>query len=44
MDVRKGLQRLQQEGIRVQLCCIDPPYLTGRNFGAYDDRASAQDY
>ena len=44
MDARKGLMRLKQEGIRVQLCCIDPPYRSGRNFGAYDDRTDAQDY
>lgn len=44
MDARDGLALLQREGVRVQLCCIDPPYLTGRNFGAYDDRSSAQDY
>lgn len=43
-DARDGLARLKAEGRRVQLCAIDPPYRTGRNFGAYDDRASAQDY
>lgn len=43
-DARVGLACLKNEGVRAQLCCIDPPYLTGRNFGAYDDRLSAQDY
>ena len=43
-DARDGLARLKAEGRRVQLCAIDPPYQTGRNFGAYDDRACAQDY
>ena len=44
MDAREGLKRMQDENLRAQLCYIDPPYLTGRNFGAYDDRLSAQDY
>ena len=44
MDAQAGLERLQAAGIRAQLCYIDPPYLTGRDFGAYEDRLSFQDY
>ena len=44
MDARDGLAQLIAEGLRAQLCYIDPPYLTGRNFGAYDDRLNPQDY
>ena len=43
-DARQALARLAAEGRRVQLCAIDPPYRTGKNFGAYDDRASSEDY
>lgn len=44
MDARDGLALLKKEGLRAQLCYIDPPYLTGRDFGAYADRLSPQDY
>ena len=44
-DARQGLQRLAEQGRRVQLCYLDPPYLTGRDFGAYCDRfPSDEDY
>jgi site-specific DNA-methyltransferase (adenine-specific) len=44
-DARQGLARLAKTGRRVQLCYIDPPFLTGRDFGAYADRyASSEDY
>ena len=43
-DAYQALERLAAENRRVQLCAIDPPYRTGRNFGAYDDRASSDDY
>ncbi len=43
-DAQVALERMKREGVRVQLCAIDPPYLTGKDFGAYDDRAAPQDY
>lgn len=44
-DARRGLASLAAQGRRVQLCYIDPPFLTGRDFGAYADRyASLEDY
>ncbi|MDY4519558.1 MAG: site-specific DNA-methyltransferase [Candidatus Spyradocola sp.] len=43
-DAYQALERLAAENRRVQLCAIDPPYRTGKNFGAYDDRASSEDY
>lgn len=36
---------MRAAGRRAQLCYIDPPFLTGRDFGAYSDRyPSDQDY
>lgn len=44
-DARKGLAHLKAQGRTAALCYIDPPFLTGRDFGAYDDRyASDEDY
>lgn len=44
-DALKGLELLHAAKRRVQLCYIDPPFLTGRNFGAYSDRfATDEDY
>ena len=43
-DALTGLALLRQEGLRPNLCYLDPPYLTGRDFGAYADTASSEDY
>ncbi len=43
-DARDGLARLLEQNITVDLAYLDPPYLTGKDFGAFSDQQSAQDY
>lgn len=37
----EALGDLARRGERAQLCYLDPPFWTGRDFGAYDDRFSS---
>lgn len=37
-DAAQGLVALAKRGFTAQVVYIDPPFLTGKDFGAYDDR------